>query len=105
MPYFLFSQNNSGGKFVVDDDAGLGPEVWIQARNINEATSRAREIGIYFNGVDKGRDCRCCGDRWDIPYGYARLEPIIGKGDFHWHRTVYVHGIDGGILRVHLADK
>jgi hypothetical protein len=31
------------------------------------AISRASGIGIYFDGVSNGIDCKCCGDRWYSP--------------------------------------
>ena len=24
----------------------------------------AEDIGLYFDGVEQGMDCSCCGDRW-----------------------------------------
>lgn len=60
--WYLFSQNNSGGSFIVDDD--VSEYVFIQANTGKEAEIKALEIGIYFNGVEDGSDCECCGDRW-----------------------------------------
>ncbi len=42
--------------------------VLIQARDGSHADERAESIGIYFNGVDDGTDCECCGDRWCPQY-------------------------------------
>ncbi len=58
MPFFTFRQNNSGGSF-----EGF-VYVCIEAADADEANEAAAEYGIYFNGVDKGLDCPCCGDRW-----------------------------------------
>lgn len=59
MPFYTYSQNNSGGVF-------YGPEyVIIEARDAREANMRAVcDTDIYFDGCDKGWDCPCCGDRW-----------------------------------------
>jgi hypothetical protein len=58
MGFFTFSQNNSGG---VD----IGPRyIIIQARNADWANDLALDHGIYFDGVRRGYDCDCCGDRW-----------------------------------------
>lgn len=38
--------------------------VLIQACDGAHADERAEQIGIYFNGVESGNDCDCCGDRW-----------------------------------------
>ena len=61
--WFTFRQNNSGGRFKIDNE--VDAYVIIQSRNAAEANALAERIGIYFNGVDEGRDCECCGDRWD----------------------------------------
>ena len=60
--FYTYDQNNSGGKFIQDDKVGM--YVIIEADSSTEADSKAEEIGIYFDGVDYGRDCSCCGDRW-----------------------------------------
>lgn len=60
--YYTFSQNNSGGRFIVDDN--IDAYVIIQAQNPEEASVLAEKVGIYFNGVESGQDCDCCGDRW-----------------------------------------
>jgi hypothetical protein len=67
--FFEFSQNNSGGSFVFDKDRGLTHYVIIEAENADQASARAQDTGIYFNGCDEGTDCPCCGDRWYEPYG------------------------------------
>ena len=62
MSYFTFRQNNPGGKFELTDT--IGHFVIVEAASAAEADERARRIGLYFDGVDEGRDCPCCGDRW-----------------------------------------
>lgn len=62
--FFHFSQNNSGGSFNYDKRAGITHHVIIEAVDYNEANRLAEDIGLYFNGCNDGRDCRCCGDRW-----------------------------------------
>lgn len=64
MPYFHFKQNNSGGGFDFDEATGITHHVVIEASSADEADDRAESIGLYFDGVDSGRDCECCGDRW-----------------------------------------
>ena len=34
------------------------------ARDEDHATEIATAAGMHFHGVDAGRDCSCCGDRW-----------------------------------------
>jgi hypothetical protein len=62
MPFYEFSQNNSGGSFRVDDK--LCHRLVIEADNEDKATQLAIHLGVYFDGVRQGRDCSCCGDRW-----------------------------------------
>ncbi len=62
MPFFHFEQNNSGGGF--DADENVAPIVVIEAVDADAANDRAEQLGIYFGGVNDGRDCECCGDRW-----------------------------------------
>ena len=61
--FFTFIQNNSGGEFVKDEN--LGKVVVIEACCHREANAKAKKLGIYFNGCQKGKDCNCCGDRWN----------------------------------------
>jgi len=60
--FYMFSQNNSGGTFAVDDR--LCHRVVIQALTEEEAVSKAEDLGCYWDGCDNGIDCNCCGDRW-----------------------------------------
>lgn len=93
MGYYKFRQNNSGGRFNIDESLGIGPDVWIEADSPDEANEYAQTIGIYFNGVEKWMDCDCCGDRWykveDFD-GYTRVR-IDPEYDFEWHPVVYIH--------------
>ena len=52
LKWFTFHQNNSGGKFVVDDDVDVN--IIIQANYADEANELAQRVGIYFNGVADG---------------------------------------------------
>lgn len=65
MPFFEFSQNHPYGSFDFDADAGISAHVIVEADSAEEANRRAEFIGLYFDGVAQGRDCGCCGDRWD----------------------------------------
>lgn len=60
--FYLYIQNNSGGFFVYDNY--ISPYVAIEKESDTEANKFAEKIGIYFDGVYKGEDCECCGDRW-----------------------------------------
>lgn len=58
--FWEFRQINSGGWF----DWKVGQSVLIEAASRDEANERALDKGVYFDGVDEGMDCPCCGDRW-----------------------------------------
>jgi hypothetical protein len=102
--FFHFSQNNPGGGFYVDEQVTY--HVIIEAYNATDANTRAMLLGIYFNGVDAGRDCDCCGDRWsslwytdtgdDVPLIYGE-SPETFKD--YWGKSgdaiCYVYYIDG----------
>jgi hypothetical protein len=97
--FFEFDQNNSGGVFDIDDKKGIGPRVWIEADSLDDALNRIDDLGIYFNGVDDGHDCPCCGDRWYPPWGRGKKTvEINAEYDFNWHDKVYVHLKTGEIV-------
>jgi hypothetical protein len=55
--FYHFRQNNSGGVFCEPAQSLI-----VEANSPEEANRIACEHGAYFNGY--GRDCSCCGDRW-----------------------------------------
>ena len=92
--FYHFPQNNSGGRFVINDEANV--HVIIEAADANEANQIAQEKGIYFDGVSAGRDCECCGDRWhevsecdgtDFSACYGKRVDI-GEKDVVIHRKI-----------------
>ena len=60
--FYCFSQNNSYGE--LHEDGDVQAHVIIEANSVEGANDRAERIGIYFNGIENGLDCSCCGDRW-----------------------------------------
>ncbi len=77
--FYEFKQNNSGGHFVVNDK--LCHRVVIEADSTHEAIDKAERLGCYWYGVQEGRDCSCCGDRWNKDYLDAiNLEKINERG-------------------------
>lgn len=60
--FYEYKQNNSGGSFDVDDK--LCNRLFIEADSAKIANRIAEGLGCYWNGVDAGLDCECCGDRW-----------------------------------------
>lgn len=68
MKFWEISQNNSGGSFDVDDK--VCHRMIIEAETERQATRIAEDLGCYWDGVENGMDCECCGDRW---YGVHEL--------------------------------
>ena len=80
MKKFVYTQNNSGGDydypewtgpadlggvFAASDWQDKQVDVWVMAESAHEADVLAKKYaGVYFDGVTKGLDCDCCGDRW-----------------------------------------
>lgn len=109
--YFTFNQNNSGGSFSYDENAGIGHHVIVEAINASHAMARAVDIGLYFNGCETGMDCSCCGDRWyevwndeqgtDVPMVYNETpdDHIANPQNVKWgmDKQVFVHYISGQI--------
>jgi hypothetical protein len=65
--FYIFRQNNSFGTFEYDANAGITAKVIVEADGQPDAHKRAESL-VYFDGVDKGIDCPCCGDRWSRLY-------------------------------------
>ena len=84
--FYEFTQNNSGGTFVVDDK--VCHRLFVEADNEDEAYSIAKSLGCYWDGVAKGIDCPCCGDRWYSP-DKVDIEKIIKNG---FEVCVYISG-------------
>lgn len=91
--FFDFDQNNSGGHF--EDDHYLSHNVVIEAFSVAEANAKAVMLGIHFDGVDKGWDCACCGDRWYEAYEDSGMLiedlSISAGGDFDSLETIRVY--------------
>jgi len=99
--YFEFHQNNSGGSFIIDDEKGLGPRVWIEAESALIANAIAEDKGIYFDGVAEGIDCACCGDRWHREWDdEGKALPEVSSYSYSWDDTVYIHKADGTLVKV-----
>lgn len=105
--FYHYSQNNSSGTFHEYAEDGIGTDVIIEAYSAKSANKRAKKIGIYFDGVRKGVDCPCCGDRWYKAYddNKGTINPTINNkaldeiesGDYR--KDAYIHYFDGRIER------
>ncbi len=73
--FFEISQNNSGGSFITNDV--LCHRLFIEADSYEEAILKAEGLGCYWNGVEGGCDCECCGDRWYQPHREIDLANMV----------------------------
>ena len=119
MPFFEYSQNNSGGVFDFDHQYGITTHVIVEAATAAEADERAESIGLYFDGAG---DCSCCGSRWssqDSWWGSGEgdeFPTLFGSPVWDYKSTwgpswegegnpfVYVHFLDGTFAGVVEAD-
>ena len=62
--WFEYDQSNPGGSYLSD----MPRTVLVEGKDADDADSRAEEVGVYFEGIDSGRDCSCCNDRWSRAY-------------------------------------
>lgn len=76
--FYEFTQNNSGGSFITNDK--VCHRLFIEADSASEANSIAEDLGVYFDGVEYGDDCSCCGDRWYRAYRHVDLEKFKQEG-------------------------
>ena len=108
--FYTFYQNNSGGSFHYVERAGITHYVIVEAVDWNHAISRAESIGLYFDGVEEGQDCECCGDRWYKPYSDKGNDepcvygtPVASHKRDKWgffkddQKEIAVHYLDGRI--------
>jgi hypothetical protein len=124
MPFYYFNQNNSGGRFTEDPKQGLAHHVIIEADSAKEANDRAEAAGLYFDGIAKGHDCDCCGDRWSPVGGAGDASPMVyGEKVLDWQAASdrkfdkfsnikwmqdaegYIHYKDGSIVGFWTSDR
>lgn len=103
--FYHFNQNNSGGGFDVDTKAGITVNVIVEAPSAAEAVEKAKAIGLYFDGVDAGEDCECCGDRWSIPWNTDGTEnpEVYGEPVTEYQPLIRWAGEEPAVA-VHYAD-
>jgi hypothetical protein len=102
MSFYEWKQNNSGGRFFVDEN--LSNRVVIEADTYYKAEAKAFDLGIYYDGVEEGHDCECCGDRW---YGGEELKDKDLQGytlDEYLQDLADKYGWEDPDIIVHYAD-
>ena len=109
--YYTFVQNNSGGNFLSEKDK-FSHFTIIEAESAEEATKKAKSLGIYFNGAADGTDCSCCGSRWyeifeqdraEKPEIYGRSIEEHQKNPCQWlnEENIVIHHMGGRIENIH----
>lgn len=98
LKWWHFSQNNSGGYFI-DNDV-VSHDVFIQARNAEEAEAKAAKIFEPYSAY-----CGCCGERWctscyedegtDNPEKNGKPLSVTTKDMFN--KTYILHHFDGRV--------
>jgi len=93
MPYFEYRQKNSGGYYY-----GPAKIVIIEAHDGAHADTIAVDtFDIYFDGLETGMDCDCCGARWYSARG-DEGDPVpshYGKPITEWP-TTHARGLVAG---------
>jgi hypothetical protein len=105
--FYTYYQNNSFGQMMLSEPEGLTHYVIIEADSAEEADARAEasDINMYFDGVEKGLDCPCCGDRWSRQYGDGTEEPrIYGKPATDYSTSWSAYMPKGKEICIHYAD-
>lgn len=73
--FYVFRQNNSGGKFYQNED--VGHYVFIEALDYKHANAIFSDLNSY-----KENWCECCGKRWDYLYDESDSIEEIGFYDY-----------------------
>lgn len=107
--YWIFHQNNSGGRYDYDEKHGISSYLAI------EATSEKKAQALFNAIVEEygpSYSCECCGDRWsDYAYeSYDLIEGVIMSAQEHsgWDSLgpnrngnarfrYFIHHLDGRI--------
>jgi hypothetical protein len=98
--FFNFKQNNY--RFSCMTSKTFGFHTIIEANDLQQAIQIAEKNGIYFDGVSKGLDCDCCGDRWlNSPEEYDDLDSFLTD-----KKVRFLIGFDSSIANVfHSSEK
>lgn len=90
--FYEFIQNNSYGYFDVNDK--VCHRIIIEADSGSEAIEKAEEIGCYWDGVSKGIDCSCCGDRWSEYYNEIDVKSLQKGYEAFIYTEVYPNYVE-----------
>lgn len=101
MNWYEICQNNSGGSFTVNDK--VCHRLYIEAVDLLEAKYKAERLGCYWDGVARGRDCDCCGDRWYLSE-YNKLDLEEESIEDHAQRYANKYGWTKPEARIYYHD-
>ena len=76
----------------------------IEANDNDQADNLAENIGIYFDGVELGYDCECCGDRWSSSWGDEYNVPSIYGQPVSEYKTCVAWMEPGREICIHYLD-
>lgn len=107
LKWFTFSQNNSGGYFIVNNL--VDQYVIIQAPGASEAVKKADKIFEDYSDF-----CDCCGERWctefvndsdgeNIAMIYDKPVTHVRAGTFR--KSAILHLWDGRVVKVLFKDE
>lgn len=102
MSFFAYRQNNSGGSFMCDEN--VAHLVVIEAADAATADALAETHGIYFDGVESGQDCSCCGDRWDRAWKHSSTELALAGQKTYFHDKAIVYHANGRVDRYETVE-
>lgn len=100
--FYAYPQTNSAGRFI--QTADLAAFVIIEAISCEDADERAESLGIYFDGVVNGKDCRCCGDRWTRTTRGTDEPRVWGNTPDQTIRQCREMGVENAHYVVHYRD-
>ena len=90
MAVYSFRQNNSGGVFLEPAQS----IIVVAAKSEDHALEIAKKAGLYLNGVSRGIDCECCGDRWS---NYASEFDSVEDAKAYAEKSCYGQPYDDGV--------
>jgi hypothetical protein len=107
--FYTYRQNNSGGDFCFEPQAGISHYVIIEADSPENADKLAEGIGLYFDGCYTGRDCPCCGDRWSTQWEEGTVVPQVYSQEVFAsnddNANVYIHYKDGRVVQARYKSE
>lgn len=82
--FYHFRQNNSGGRYRINETKGIAHNVIVEATSYQDANQRAEDIGLDFSMNDS---CECCGSRWTEQYSEDGTEvpTMYGQEPVDWY--------------------